>query len=584
VRAFGRHPRLIAERHEALLAHERELLTTLRAALDRFGADVAPADLRTLDETIAHLDELFLLVIAGEFNAGKSSVINALLGERALAEGVTPTTDRITLVRYADAPAEEPLAEFLVERRFPAEVLRTLAIVDTPGTNAVIRRHEELTRDFIPRADLVLFVTSADRPFTESERAFLEMIREWGKKIVIVLNKVDLLESHELAEVMAFIAQHARDMFGVAPAIFPVSARLAQRAQAGDAAAAEPSRFADLETFVRETLDEEERVRLKLLARLGVAGRLADKYLAAVEGRLATLQADVATVENIERQLDLFQEDLAEDFRYHQSAVEQVLADFELRGMHFFDETIKVANIPRLVRESDQVRQEFELQVVADVPQQIETRIQALVDWMVEKNLRLWQATTDYLRRERAPQHRDGMIGDIGGSFEYNRGALIDSVARTAHDVVATYDRAAESQALTDEIRAAIAGSALVGAGAVGVGTLLVALLHTAAFDITGVLATGIIAIGGLYLIPNKRRQIKRQFHERVAALREQLLQTMQRQFDAERAQMIARIREAIAPYTRFIRAQRTQLIDVQRELSDADVEIGRLRAEIGEP
>ena len=170
----------------------------LRDALERFGADVAPGDARTLDDTIAHLDELFLLVIAGEFNSGKSSFINALLGEKVLAEGVTPTTDRITLLRYGDEPAEQPLEEFLLERDFPADVLQRLTIVDTPGTNAIIRRHEELTRDFVPRSDLVLFVTSADRPFTESERAFLATIQEWGKKIVIVLNKVDLLEQHEV--------------------------------------------------------------------------------------------------------------------------------------------------------------------------------------------------------------------------------------------------------------------------------------------------------------------------------------------------------------------------------------------------
>src|SRR5262249_30953166 len=92
--------KVLTERHEALLEQERRQLNALRDALERFGADVAPGDTRTLGDTIAHLDELFLLVIAGEFNSGKSSFINALLGDKVLAEGVTPTTDRITLLRY----------------------------------------------------------------------------------------------------------------------------------------------------------------------------------------------------------------------------------------------------------------------------------------------------------------------------------------------------------------------------------------------------------------------------------------------------------------------------------------------------
>ena len=74
-------------------------------------------------------------------------------------------------------------------------LLREIHIVDTPGTNAIIREHEAITSEFVPRSDLVLFVTSADRPFTETERVFLEQVRGWGKKVVIVINKIDILES-----------------------------------------------------------------------------------------------------------------------------------------------------------------------------------------------------------------------------------------------------------------------------------------------------------------------------------------------------------------------------------------------------
>jgi predicted GTPase len=67
---------------------------------------------------------------------------------------------------------------------------RDLSIVDTPGTNAIDRTHESLTRDYIPRSDLILFLTSAERPLSESERLLLEGISAWGKKTVLVVNKV----------------------------------------------------------------------------------------------------------------------------------------------------------------------------------------------------------------------------------------------------------------------------------------------------------------------------------------------------------------------------------------------------------
>src|SRR5690606_13137636 len=176
---------------------EQELLERVTVALERFGSDVEGDDLKRLREARDSLAGLFLLVIAGEFNAGKSRFINALLGERVLPEGVTPTTDRINLLRYGPEAGEELLEAYLLERTYPAELLRELNIIDTPGTNAIIRRHEELTRDFIPRCDLVLFVTSADRPFTESEREFLEHIHQWGKKVVVVVNKIDILSTEQ---------------------------------------------------------------------------------------------------------------------------------------------------------------------------------------------------------------------------------------------------------------------------------------------------------------------------------------------------------------------------------------------------
>lgn len=575
--------RVLTERQELLLERERSALTSLRDALQRFGADVTPHDMRTLNEALAHLDELFLLVIAGEFNSGKSSFINALLGDKVLREGVTPTTDRITLLRYGTEAQERNVEEFLIEYMFPATVLEHIAIVDTPGTNAIIRRHEELTRDFIPRSDLVLFVTSADRPFTESERSFLAAIQEWGKKIIIILNKVDLLETDEVEQVINFIRENARDLLGFTPQVFPISARLAQRARNGqvDEALWQASNFETVEQYILETLDEEQRLRLKLLSPIGVAQHLTDKYLKVAEGRLETLQQDFATLDNIERQLSLFRDDLGEDFVYHQTEVENILNNFELRGMDFFDNTIRLGNIMEL-RHTDRVSEAFEREVLADVPQQIEQRIQGLIDWMIEKNLRLWQSIMDYLQRNRVPEHRDGLIGDVGGSFDYNRAALIDSVALTTQQVVHTYDREAEARAFGDDVRNALAATALTEAGAVGIGALLIAAFNSIWLDVTGILTAGLVALAGFYVLPNKRRQVKRQLRERINTLREQLLHTMQQQFDSELDKMIGRIREAIAPYTRFIRTQREHLTVVQGELSDIDVELGRIRSEIG--
>src|SRR5262245_3494889 len=157
--------RLLTTAQEEWLARLRDWLGRLQVALGR--AEVAPEDADALAASIAQLDRLFLVVIVGEFNAGKSAVINALLGRAVLEEGVTPTTTRIHVLEYGETPAVVRRDREIDTVVAPVELLRDVAIVDTPGTNAIFREHETLTGQFVPRADLVLFITSADRPFTE---------------------------------------------------------------------------------------------------------------------------------------------------------------------------------------------------------------------------------------------------------------------------------------------------------------------------------------------------------------------------------------------------------------------------------
>src|ERR1044071_6553625 len=199
---------LLNDTQARFLREEKEALADVRTALA--GLDVPREALATLQNAILQLDELFLLVVVGEFNAGKSALMNALLGQRVLLEGATPTTSRVTLVKWGEQAAQQVVDENFSIYTNPLPLLKELNIVDTPGTNAVIRYHERLTDEFVPRSDLVLFTTSADHPLTESERQFLERILAWGKKVVFALNKADIIEgASALEEVRSFVLKHA---------------------------------------------------------------------------------------------------------------------------------------------------------------------------------------------------------------------------------------------------------------------------------------------------------------------------------------------------------------------------------------
>jgi small GTP-binding protein len=563
---------------DELLKEERRILSRLQLAMAKF--DAAPEHQDALDTSIQQLDELFLLVIVGEFNAGKSAFINALVGRQIAAEGVTPTTAQINVLQYGETLERSVKGTSLHVITAPAPILRDIHIVDTPGTNAIIREHEAITSEFVPRADLVLFVTSADRPFTETERAFLEQIRGWGKKVVLVINKVDILGGPaEIEEVVRFVAESARALLGFSPEIFPVSARLALRAKQGDPSSWAASGYEALESYITSTLDAPGRVHLKLLNPLGVGAAITERHAAIVRERLGLLKEDFATLDEVDRQLNVYQQDLLRDFELRMSDIDRILLEMEKRGQDYFDETIRIGRVMDLLNRS-RVQQGFEQQVVADAPQLIERKVGELVDWLVAVDLRQWQSVTRHLA-ERRRQYQDRIVGEDSGQFHYDRTRVIDSVAREAQRVIESYDRKREAQQLADNARNAVAAAAAAGATALGLGTLVTVAASTAAADVTGIILASVVAAIGFFILPAKRQKAKEEMRKKIADVRARLSQALRKQFSAEIQRSGDRIRESIAPYSRFIRAEGEKLTDVDSELSEISSAITSLRARI---
>ena len=564
--------RVLTEEQRVLLDRERALLEELRVQLARLGA--TEDDLTLLKGALQHIDDLFLLVVVGEFNAGKTAFLNALLGERLLAEGVTPTTSHIHILRYGESMHQETTADDILMLQLPVEWLRNLSLVDTPGVNAVVQRHQEITEEFIPRSDLVLFVTSADRPFSESERLFLQRIRQWSKKVVVIVNKIDLIEAEvDRQQILDFIRENGRHLLGADPQIFMVSARLAMQAkQAAGRGEAEAHRvlwrashFDKLEQFTQVTLNDNERLRLKLENPLGVASRLIDKYIAVISERQEILRGDFETIDTIDDQFAAYEKDMRRDFSYQRSRVENVLYEMLERGDKFFDEVLRLTRVMELVN-SEKLRGDFTREVVADSSREIERHVNELIDWMIDKDYRQWRAIMDYLRR-RAEKHTERMVGQINNDFELNRQNLLGGIGRNAQRLVDSYDREAEALKMAQAVQSAVFQTAAVEVGALGLGAVLVIILQGVWLDVTGILGASAVAALGLYLLPYKRSQVKAELRKQVAELRDQLEAALTRQFDNELQESAQRLQEAIAPYMRFVRAEREKLEKLDAEL-----------------
>jgi small GTP-binding protein len=542
--------------------------------------EAGPDDLEHLRRALQQLDDLFLLVVVGEFNSGKSALINALLGEAFLPEGPTPTTDRVYVLAHGQTGAPEFLQDDVRLLHYPAELLRQVRIVDTPGTNAVLRRHEAISRDFVPRSDLVLFVTSADRPFTESERAFLEGIRQWGKKVVLVINKDDVVDGEAArSEVETFVRSQVRRLLDFEPELFLVSARAGLRAPSSPAAEG----FRRLREYLRDTLTQAHLVELKLRSPLGVAGKLAAASRAKAAGRLQLLAEDAQALRLAEQQWQAYEAEMRAEFERHRARIENDLLQMSLRGETFLDDYMRLLKIGEMLLHGQQTRAAFESEVVADTPEKVSAHVQEVIDWLVERELDVWRRTAAELGRRRETSALYEAAQEAAGGFVYNRRQLLESLGAQAEDVIRGYDRTAESERLTATVRESVAMTGLVEVGALGLGLVLKILLTTAAADATGLVAAGVLGVVGLAVIPWRRGIAKREFRRKMEALRKRLEATLEENFYSELGRGLERLRQSMAPYRSFVLEEEDRLQRIAAGLDEVSGRLAALEAAVDE-
>jgi GTP-binding protein EngB required for normal cell division len=575
-----------------LVALERRLVLQVRDALA--SAEGPRADLERLAQLVTEMDELFLLVVAGEYNAGKSTFINALLGDELFAMGDLPTTRVISILRHGEPGPPEPAGEHTLVYRYPLDALRDLEIVDTPGTNSIERMEEEITRGFVPRADLVLFVTSLLQPLTASELGFLGHIREWGKKVIFVVNGVDRRNSDEqLGRVREYLAREVTARLGgPAPTTYFVSALRGLRAKlaakravpGGDAADPPPDpcdEFAALERYLLETLRETERVRLKLLSPLGVLRHVLERNVAAIEGRRTVVHEDGRVLRAVRDQLEVYAGEMRTDSGRFLLELRAALGEVERRGRTWLERNIRVGNL-KLLRNKDAVENRFRNEVIADTPREVEDIVQRMVDWTVGRNLKLWTAVFAELDAHTARLRASGALAAHGDTeFRYNREELFARLRQPVERRLDDFNAEGEAREVVESMREAVTQAFGVNVLALGLGAVLVAVFTTAALDVTGVLTATLFAVAGWLLIPARRRQLIRDLEERTAKLSADLSALLAAKFQEQLARYEQQLLEVIQPYERFLETERSKLERAAAALGGARQEVDRLEQRV---
>lgn len=597
---------------QKILEEERVLLTSLIELVQEATPEMEEVSL--LVDAVAQLDEPVLLVIVGEFNSGKSSVINALLGKRYLNEGVLPTTNEITLLKHAgevgdgkERSERHPDGHFIFY--LSAELLKQMNLVDTPGTNVILKRQQRLTEEFVPRADLVLFVLSADRPLTESEMTFLQYIRQWGKKIIFLLNKSDIYSDvKELDEVVKFVKENAQQLLSVEQAaVYPISARQALKAK-NDVVAEDgspnvekllqsttwkSSGFDKLENYIDDFLGGSsdagaERKRLKLETPLGIAVAL----LEACEGQLSTqaekAEADLDVLEGLVTQLDNTKKAMENDASLLRQRVSALIVAAKGRADNFVDSILRLSNVDGVARYllgGDRqgklpVSSNFDQQVMGSIRIDVQRLLEEHQSWLKDTIVRQVSSYTE-LTKNRWPGLKTTMQertwSAVTGHVQLN--SAIDKKDSIA--VLDGFDTQAAKILLEEELRQVVL-TTFGGLGAAGVSaSVLTSVLPSTWEDL---IALGVCSAGGLvgvWNLPSRRAEVKKKVQKVADSFARQMEAAMERELRETVERLEEDIGDVLKPYHEAARAEATRVSKLQHRIQETSSQLRSLRLQI---
>lgn len=255
----------------------------------------------TVKDVLDRLSAPFTFVIVGEVKAGKSSFVNALLDAKKDICKVAPSpmTDTIQLITYGEQERIEEVNPHFKRIYQPVDILKEIAIVDTPGTNTIVDHHQEITERFIPHSDLIVFVFEAKNPYRQSSWDFFDYINEeWRRKIIFVLQQKDLMEQDDLEININGVHENAIKKGIENPNVFAVSAKMELDGYA------KHSGFKEIRKYIQDNIIDGKAPYLKIANNINTSFTINEKIAHSIDLREQQWKYDQEFRNEIKQTLD----------------------------------------------------------------------------------------------------------------------------------------------------------------------------------------------------------------------------------------------------------------------------------------
>ena len=462
------------------------------------------------------MTEPYMFVIVGEVKAGKSSFVNALLeSDREIcAVAPQPMTDTIQQILYGEKEEIVVVNPYLKKVFLPIDILRDIAVVDTPGTNSIVERHQEITEHFIPASDLVIFVFEAKNPYRQSAWDFFDFIhKDWHKKIIFVLQQKDLLSAEDLAVNERGLYDYAVKKGLAEPVIYAVSAKAELEGRY------DQSNFSTVRDYIRTHVTGGRGAALKLKNNISTSVNILERIDTGLVTRAEQLKADTAFRLDIRQTLDN-----QENKSNHQvgQLIENLLNGYDRITKNVGQELANGLSFPSMLKRSfmgifskqasitdwlDELAKKLELNLNAELRTKLNDGVVDLADSVQQMakmiDLKIRNGST-------AVRSDSYIFEDISEKRS--------SVLRELQDAFARF--MSRSDSFTDTRifpeNASVSPNIAAGSGAAIIGMILATVTHVAVLDITGGVLAGVGMLFAGITAGIQRKKIVQGYEEEI--------------------------------------------------------------------
>lgn len=562
--------------------HYKSLIDEIFGKLHHLTLNIGNSELsETVDNIRSRLGEPFLFVIVGEVKVGKSSFVNALLqtDKEVCKVAPDPCTDTIQQIVYGDLEAVIPINEHLKKITLPIEILRQVAIVDTPGTNTIIEHHTEITEKFIPVSDLIIFIFEAKNPYRQSAWQFFDYIsQQWRKKVIFVLQQADLMEPDDLAVNLAGVTKHAIQKGLNDPKVFAVSAKLEQKGQT------EISGFTAVRNYINETITGGNNTRLKVQSLLSTSKKIMTNISEGLILRKQQIEADEQfrnkvdlLLDNAEGKTDKQVNNLIDNvLNEYDSITTNISQEFQ-DGLGTFT-LLKKSVLSIFDREAsmkewiEQLSERLEKELKPALERKLTEGVMNIADSIGQ----MAEIIDAEIRKNKSGiKSNNQVFADIAN----RRQDKLQKLQLNLESMVNNTSSFVNNDALRQS--SAIVPNLATGGGLAIIGGVLAAATTTSAMDITGGILAGISLIGAGIVTSSQRKRVIKEFKQEISKGRLKLSEQMNEKLSSYTKEIRIKIDNNFLEFDTFLHQELKNFNSVADEFKNVQQQFNKLVQEL---